>query len=495
MTQAGVAGLARSHLAPARDRFGYAPAPPAGLALLRPVYWIIAGIVAGVVFHYSGIEAATIALAALIALWAFAEPRTTLWLATAFMTYLFILFQREAPLGEEVPEEFFYWGTGIALITAGLLIATLFSPQVDWAITKRRLIAPPSLAMLALLLVILSATVYGLFVGNQLFAVIRQLFGCLLLPVYYFLALALFRIPADVDRWIARVSWVVALGSAWYVVKLGHMSFASGVYYREQSPLSGYAGAVAVMACAALIARRRIGVWLQALAQLGLCVFAVLLMGNRSAIGSFLAAVAAVAGLILWKRRWLTFALFMCLIPVGFGALPYGMASLDENRGLLGQIAGRFIFTLSEDQSYQGRVAQTQVVLDMVNKQPVLGAGMGSENSVFLPGEGRLKVASVDNGWGYLLLKMGYVGLAVFLALVVALLKTGLSGLASVRSAMLRADSLAVMGAFLYALVSFLSGPIFFHFSVAPFFATVLGALVTFGEARESTKPIPAAAD
>jgi hypothetical protein len=477
---------ALSGFSSSRIRFGFRPAAmPEGLALVRPVYWIAASLVAGVALYLGGIQAVVIAAAALIALWAFAEPRTALWLATLFMTCLFVFFQREAPLGEEVPEEFFYWGTGIALITAGLSIATLFSRQVDWAITRRRLTTPPSLAMLALLFVILSATVYGLFVGNQVFAVIRQLFGCLLLPVYFFLALALFRTPGDVDRWLAHVSWVVALGSAWYVVKLGHVSFMRGGYYREQSPLSSYAGAVALMACAMLIARRRIGVRLQALAQLALCVFAIVLMGSRSAVGSVLAAGIAITLLAMGRRRVILVVLLVSLLPLAAGLAPYLMTRLLDSRGLAGDVAGRFIFTLSEDQSYQGRVVQTQVVLDMVNKQPVLGAGMGSENSFVMPGEGRVKVASVDNGWGYLLLKMGYVGLAVFLALVLALLKTGLSGLAGVRSAMLRADSLAVVGAFLYALVSFLSGPIFFHFSVAPFFATVLGALVALGGMRE----------
>jgi len=208
-------------------------------------------------------------------------------------------------------------------------------------------------------------------------------------------------------------------------------------------------------------------------------------MGSRSAAGSFLAAGLALTLLAVWRRKVILVVLIVSLLPVGAGLAPYLTTRLLDSRGLAGDVAERFIFTLSEDQSYQGRVVQTQVVLDMVNKQPALGAGMGSENSFVMPGEGRLKVASVDNGWGYLLLKMGYVGLAVFLVLVITLLKAGLSGLASVRSAMLRADSLAMVGAFLYALVSFLSGPIFFHFSVAPFFATVLGAIVTLGGMRD----------
>jgi hypothetical protein len=210
-----------------------------------------------------------------------------------------------------------------------------------------------------------------------------------------------------------------------------------------------------------------------------------LLMGNRAALGSFLAASVALSSLAAWRRRVLTLALVACLLPIGIGVAPYVATRLIQSRGFAGNITDRFIFVLSEDHSYQGRVAQTEVVMNMVGQRPILGAGMGSLNSFFMPGEQhRVKVASVDNGWGYLLLKMGYVGLTAFLTLVALLLKRGLSGLGGVRNAALRANRLAVVGVFLYALVSFLGGPIFFHFSVAPFFATALGALVVLGEVR-----------
>ncbi len=465
--------------------------PAAGIALLRPIYWIGAGIVAGAALYFGGIEAATIAIATLIALWAFAEPRTALWLATAFMVFLFVFFQQTAPLGEDLPAEFLFWGIGVALITAGLFTATIFSAQADWGLARRRMATPPGLAMLALLLVILASTVDGLVVGNRFFVVARQLFGCLLLPVYFFLGVALLRTGPEADRWMRGVSWVIALGSVWYVQRLSLLSLSRGSYYREQSPLVAYGGAIAVVAWVELIERRRLSLWLQSLAQFLLCVMAILLMGNRAALGSVLAAIAVVTGLNLWKQRGFALALAVCLIPVGFGAAPYVMSSLVENRNLPGQIAGRFIFVLTEDRSYQGRVAQTEVVLNMVNRQPVLGAGMGSENSFVMPGEGRLKVASVDNGWGFLLLKMGYLGLVVFLVLIATLLRTAFSGLARVRNTMLRADRTASLGVFVYALVSFLGGPIFFHFSVAPFFGTFLGAILVLADPREQPAEAP----
>lgn len=486
--QFGNAAFARS----SHGRNALAMAPPAGLALLRPVYWIAGGVVAGVALRYGGIEALAITLAVLIGLCSFFEPRAALWLATAFMIFLFVFFQTTAPLGEDLPAEFLYWGIGVALITAGLLIATLFSSRVDWKIVRERAGTAPCLAMFALLLVMAASTVYGLGQGNRSFIVWRQLFGCILLPAYFFLGIALFRTASDADRWLRRVSWVIVLGSVWYVERLSLLSLARGSYYREQSPLVAYGGAIAVVAWVELIERRGTSLWFQSLAQLSLCILAILLMGNRAAFGSFLVAVAALTAMVVWKRRGLALILAVSLAPIGVGVAPYFLDRVLASRGLVGQVAARFIFVLSEDQSYQGRLAQTAVVLNMVNRQPVLGAGMGSENSFVMPGEQhRLKVASVDNGWGFLLLKMGYLGLVVFLGLVAAVLKAGLSGLANVRNAMLRADRLSVVGVFLYALVSFVGGPIFFHFSVAPFFGTFLGALVALAGVRHPTAPSP----
>lgn len=462
-----------------------------GAHVLRVVYWIFATLCSGVALYVGGIEAATIVIAALIALWAFVEPRTSFWLTAAFMVYLFVFFQQTAPLGEEVPAEFLYWGAGIALITLGLIAAALFSSHVDWTLVRRRVAHPSSLAMLGMTAVIVASTVYGLFAGNSLFVVARQMFGCMLLPVYFFLALALFRSHVDVALWLRRARWVVTLGALWYDVKLFRTSEASASYYREQSPLAIYAGAVALIAFCEILARRRMAPRVIALFQLAACLFAILLMGSRSSMGSFLAGAAGAVLLLVWKRRIFIFALIASAVPVGMGIYPYVSSRLLAASGLSGDIAARFIFVLDRDQSYLGRVAQTDVVLNTAERKPVLGAGMGSEDSFFMPGVGHIKVASVDNGWGYVLLKMGYLGLVTFLLLVAVLLYRGLSGLGELRPSLFRANRLAVVTVFLYALISFIGGPTFLHFSTAAFFATLLGALVVMAGASDSIASAP----
>ena len=465
--------------------------PAAGIALLRPVYWIGACIVAGAAFYFGGLEAVTFAIAVLIALWAFAEPRTALWLLTAFMVYLFVFFQREAPLGDELPEEFLFWGIGVALITGGLVTATIFSSHVDWSLVRKRLVMPTSFAMLCMLFAVLAAASYGLFLGNESFVVARQTFGCVILPIYYLLAVALLRSAADVEHWLRRSCWCVALGSAWYAVKLSSASAALGYYYREQSPLVGYAGAVGVIAWSTLIEERRPWLRLQALAQGTACLLAIILMGNRAALASLLAA-AGVLSVVAFRRRGIAaMAMAALLVSGAFAGVAYFGNQMLERRGLTGAIAGRFVITVSEDHSFQGRMAQMDFVVREFERNPVLGAGMGSVSVFFAPGLGRVRVTSVDNGWGYVMLKMGSLGLAAFAALMALLFRDAFQALFRAEARPLRPDSMALLGVLFYGLVVFWSGPSFFHFTSAAFFGTALAGIVVLAEARRSIAGVP----
>ena len=339
MTQVGFPQVARSSSAnTARPAIS---AVPAGIALLRPVYWIGSALAGGAAFHYLGIEAATIRVAALMGIWAFAEPRTTLWLATAFMVYVFVFFQREAPLGDELPEEFLFWGIGLALITAGLALATLFSSQVDWRLARMRFFAPVSLAMLAMLFAILVSSVYGLFVGNGPFAVARQLFGCVLLPIYYFLALALFRSAGEAEHWLRRVTWCVTLGSLWYAVKLLSTSASRGYYYREQSALVTYAGAIAAAALCGF-AENHWTAKIRASFQSVVCVLAILSMGGRASLAGLVAAGALLMVVSAFRRGRAS----MILVVFLSGAVATGVGYVGNRMilqsGLAGDIARRF---------------------------------------------------------------------------------------------------------------------------------------------------------
>ncbi len=463
---------------------GDAPAPLSSLQLLRPACSIAGIVVAGVAFYFGGMEALTFAAAAMIALWAFVEPRTSLCMCTAFMMFLFVFFQKEAPLGEELPEEFFYWGAGLALITAGLCGAALFSRDTDWPLFRKRMSAPASMAMAAMFGITLGAATNGLLLGNQPFAVVRQLFGCMLFPVYYFVALALFRSSKEINRWLRRVNWAVALGALWYAQKLSFTSLTRGVYFREQSPLTGYAGAIGVIAFSHIIEQRSIWRCLQGVTQAVLCAMAIVLMGNRAAFASLIVGSGLLVIVALRRQGLMAMTLAIALVVGGIGGGFYFSNRFLESRGLGGDIARRFIINVSDDQSFQGRMAQMEAVMSTVRQRPVLGAGMGSETKFLAAAEGRVRVTSVDNGWGYVMLKMGLLGLAVFIVLIVLLLRESFRHLLQFPAGTLRANTMALLGVLLYGIVVFWSGPAFFHFTSAGFFGTALAGIVVLSESR-----------
>jgi O-antigen ligase len=421
-----------------------------------------------------GVKYGALFLAAITALLAVCKPRTGLWASSAFLIFLFVFCQESQLFGFELPAEYLYWGAGVALITLGLLVAWW---RARLALAAAVRLSPLDRALLLLLLVSLAASVYGAGRGNSGFAVARQLFGCLLLPAYYLLARRFLRRPQEAGAWLRAVSWAVLAGAACYVAKLGFLTLTQGSYYREQSALGFYAGAIG----AALLAefpdpapgwerlRRRSG--------LAVCVLAIVLLGARFVAGS-LAATAAIFAFLRWKRRGLLLPAALLLLA-GTLALP-GIVRLPERSGIAGEIAARFIFPLDQDLSYIGRMAQWQAVLEVVRQRPLLGNGMGGEISfaaeevAWIFGTGTY----VDNGWGFLLLKMGSLGVGAFLLLVAAVLRLAWRSLAGpATEACRRRPQRPLLAIVIFGLLSFTGGPTFFHFTQAAFLGTALGAL------------------
>jgi O-antigen ligase len=164
--------------------------------------------------------------------------------------------------------------------------------------------------------------------------------------------------------------------------------------------------------------------------------------------------------------------------------------------GLAGDISRRFVIAVSEDASFRGRMSQMGYVVQEFERHPVLGAGMGSVTVFFAPGmEGRVRVTSVDNGWGYVMLKTGALGLAAFAILMTFLFRDSLQGLSRMAAGRLRSDRMALLGVLVYGLTVFWSGPSFFHFTSAAFFGVLLSGTVVLAEARRSSERAPAAAE
>jgi O-antigen ligase len=456
--------------------------------LLRPVFWIGGMVLVGLSYALAGEEGMSIALSLLIALWALIEPSTALWMSTGFMVAMFSFFRRTAPHGEELPEELIYWGTGLLIISLGLVAGLFSSRAVGWSALKSRLRTRNSAAMALMVLVCLLASLYGLWVGNSLAVVARQLAGFALWFGYYFITLAVVRTHAEVDRLLRWLRWVVVAAAALYLGKLVLANLGAASWYREASHLAFMSGTIAVVVWNELlhapnsIARLRYG------AQFLCCVATILFMGSRASLGSLIAVATAMPFLLfaLRKKHLATLITACCLLA---GAMAWGPAwveRLHARSDLVGQMADRFLIVPQEDPSYVGRTEQWRVVLETVKQKPILGAGMGSEFGFFAPGyRWQVRTTFVDDGWGYLLLKTGLLGLAGLLLVLVFFFASALKGLTAVRVPRLEVNSISLLMILLYQLIGFLSGPTFFHFSGAAFVGTVFGCIVVLSEARQ----------
>ncbi|MBI3669418.1 MAG: O-antigen ligase family protein [Acidobacteria bacterium] len=448
--------------------------------LLWPTLCLLSMLLVGAALFLGGIEAATILLAALIGALALIKPRSALWASTAFMVYLFVFFQRAPMFGPELPSEFYYWGAGVSIITVGLCLALLQKHHGLPIAAKTPFLARFDRAMLLMFLVCLVSSIYGVSRGNSLFAVARQLFGCVLLPVYYLFGRSLLRTAEDVNHWLHRVSWAAAAGAAWYVAKLGFISLSEGTHYREQSHLASLAGVIGAVLIVEFLQDQRFWERVRSGVAIAWCVLVIVLMGARVVAGS-LAATTIVFTFLHWRKRRLT-ARFLTLLLFAL-AISFAVPAFDQplqEPGVLGQIASRFSpFQLDEDLSYVGRVAQWQAVVDVIKHHPILGAGMGAEVSFFSPDFPEVygRGAFIDNGWGFVLLKMGLVGLSVFLFLIGAFLWFATRSGSEIAPGCPQHVRKCLLAILLFGLLSFIGGPTFFHFTQSGFLGTALGGL------------------
>jgi hypothetical protein len=442
--------------------------------------WLGAALIFGVALLTGGLTAGTIVLGIIIGAVALVRPLTGLCVSVAFLVYACVLYIRWTPIASV--EESGYVGTavGLALIAMGLGVAWLSDARWRVAIRKNAVVRRFDRAMFAMLGVSLIATVYGMARGNEWSLVARQLFGCLLLPGYYLFARMSFRGTEDIRRWLTWASVAVTAGAAWYTVKLTFLSFSEGAYSREQSPLTFFAGAIGALLFVKLLSEQQ---WKKRIvmgASLLLCVLAILLMGARFVAGSL--AGTALILLILRQRnhRLLMGLATLALVAMAVGFALSRLPELIEQGGLPGEIAGRFSpLNIGEDLSYAGRMAEMQSILAIVGQHPMFGDGMGSEVNYYAPESPGVfgTAAYVDNGWGFILLKMGLTGLFVFVALLWSFLRVAArDGPSDVPVHMQRVRG-CLLALLLFGLLSFTGGPTFFQFLTSGFMGTSLGAL------------------
>jgi len=113
------------------------------------------------------------------------------------------------------------------------------------------------------------------------------------------------------------------------------------------------------------------------------------------------------------------------------------------------------------------RAVQLAAAANTVQAHPLLGAGLGSFLGFESSALGYEETGYVDSGWGYLLQKMGILGLAAFVWFLMTIMRRMSRGSLALSSCLLAA-----------ILVRMFSQPVFLHFTTAPFVGALAGLLL-----------------
>jgi hypothetical protein len=105
-------------------------------------------------------------------------------------------------------------------------------------------------------------------------------------------------------------------------------------------------------------------------------------------------------------------------------------------------------------------------------KSPLLGEGMGSDLAWDDPARGSIDQAFVDNGWAYVMIKMGGLGVITFGWLVFMILRC-----------MSRQSSAISISLFAILAITMFSEPVCFQYTMSP----IVGALAGILYARKSS--------
>jgi hypothetical protein len=385
------------------------------------------------------------ASALLLAVRVCSEPKRVVFVGPLFLMAGNVFLPADARFseyGEAGQWEMYVWAVGILLITLAPIPRLGLSPFFR---------APLSLRLF--LLAAAAASVYGYMRGNDPSYVLRQLFGSLLLFAYFVFAQKYTDEALFLRRTRAYGTFLAISFLAYYAAL-----FSEYGIHKEITTVGLQAAIFAILLAAQ-------GGW-KSWAVAGILFLVPLLLVARHAIVAF-----PIAMMFLWAmtaksrlQRWVCTAL-ACGLLVASLVPPVVEIILDAAIG--NATVDRLLPEGARDSSsIADRGIELVEAEYSVEASPLFGSGMGSSLEFMSVVRGDFEQAYVDNGWAYLLTKMGFAGLLTFLWFAAGLVRrmgAAVSGL----SACLLTLLLFVMW----------SEPVFFQFTTAPFAGVLAGLL------------------
>jgi O-antigen ligase len=150
-----------------------------------------------------------------------------------------------------------------------------------------------------------------------------------------------------------------------------------------------------------------------------------------------------------------------------------------------------YSFTSQTEQlTTQDRVNQWEEVSGLVAEKPVFGWGLGKQYSYYEPGRREFLQLGIAHNIGWdLLLRSGVVGLALFVAALVATFARGLVAFVRQRQALIAALSAGLIAAIAGVVAKSMVESIFEKFRLAILLALLVGILLSAADDHESDGP------
>jgi hypothetical protein len=423
------------------------PAHSARLALLLGAMIVVslAGLLGGMQYVIIGLA---VGLAILVA----HRPEEAVPAGLLFMLVAMTLLPSEARLRFIDPRydqswQMYYWAAGSLVIVLAALCRVGFSSL--WR-------APALLK--TFLVVAVASAVFGFWRGNDPGYVVRQLYGSILLVLYFVIACAV----GDEELLFLRLRTFGVLVSFAFFVYYASV-FSEWGFHKEDTSLPIQMGVFAALLFVRGVLEKRL-FWI---APSGVLFIASFLLFFRNILLTFLFAAAlafAVGSASRIRKLFFLGVAALILLPSIFplGA-QYVLDMLEKN-------APRMYEVLPEGTSSAATLMSRNLQLVLgaaaILKSPVFGEGMGAELAWEDPARGSVEQAYVDNGWAYVMIKMGIAGVIAFGWLLFTMLRC-----MSRQSSTISISLLAIL------LIAMFSEPFCFQFTTSPIAGALAGML------------------
>jgi hypothetical protein len=363
-----------------------------------------------------------------VCLYIFFCPRDGLWIAVLLVAAANYLFQYSYQ--EVIAVKSALDATSAAYFIGASSIGIGIAMLASYTFTRRRktpqpLVSSPYLlaGALGVAVVCLVSVGYGLYRGNNPQLVLRHASGPFLLFLYILAGTLLVRSQADWARTV-RIAEVVSAGYVVvYVARYGGSSLSQGQFLYGEDLSLFYASMFASVCFATLLFSRDPKKKRRSLVLLPLLVVGSVMSGSRGNVAAMLLACAILLLLKIVKSPG-KFAVVAATLGLFFVLNPVRMArDMLQGSSIGDSFAQRFLISPVNDVSYNLRVSEIRGIREALNKRPLLGDGLGSKYTYYDPYEHRYIVGTyVDSGFGFMLLRFGYLGTAVAMVWILMML-------------------------------------------------------------------------